>query len=76
MSKARTVRFEDEVDPLVDQFLEKNSINFNTLVNIAVKDFISKPQTIELLPIDQDDWEKAFKKAHKKHKKAIGELAK
>jgi hypothetical protein len=27
MSKAKTVRFEDDVDPAVDRFIEKNDIN-------------------------------------------------
>jgi hypothetical protein len=53
MSKARTVRFEDEIDPAVDRFKEKNDINFNKLVNLAVKEFISKPHTIELQPVDE-----------------------
>ena len=76
MSKARTVRFDDDIDPLVDHFVEKNDINFNRLMNLAVKEFISKPHTIELEPIDADEWDKLMKKAYKKHKKAMDELAK
>jgi hypothetical protein len=76
MSKARTVRFDDEIDPLVDRFVEKNDINFNKLVNLAVKEFISKPHSIELLPISADEWDKNMKKAYKKHKKTMDELAK
>ncbi len=76
MSKTRTVRFDDEIDPLVDRFIEKNDINFNKLVNLAVKEFISKPHSIELEPISADEWEKNMKKAYKKHKKTMDELAK
>jgi hypothetical protein len=76
MSKARTVRFDDDVDPLVDRFVEKNDINFNKLVNLAVKEFISKPHTIELEPISADEWNINMKKTYKKHKKAMDELAK
>jgi predicted transcriptional regulator len=76
MSKARTVRFDDEIDPLVDRFVEKNDINFNRLVNLAVKEYISKPHSIELEPITSDEWSKSMKKSFKKHKKAMGELAK
>jgi len=76
MSKARTVRFDDEIDPLVDRFVEKNDINFNKLVNLAVKEFISKPHSIELEPISADEWDKNMKKAYKKHKKTMDELAK
>ncbi len=76
MSKARTVRLDDEFDLLVDRFVEKNDINFNKLVNLAVKEFISKPHTIELEPISADEWDKNMKKAYKKHKKTIDELAK
>ena len=76
MSKARTVRFDDDIDPLVDRFVEKNDINFNRLMNLAIREFISKPHTIELEPIDPDEWDKLMKKAYKKHKKAMVELAK
>ncbi len=76
MSKAWTVRFEDEIDPAVDRFMEKNDINFNKLVNLAVKEFISKPHTIELQPVDEAEWDKMMKKSHKKYKKTLDELAK
>jgi hypothetical protein len=76
MGKARTVRFEDEIDPGVDRFMEKNDINFNKLVNLAVKEFISKPHTIELQPVDEAEWDKMMKKSYKKYKKTLDELAK
>lgn len=75
-SKARTVRFDDEIDPLVDEFIEKNDINLNKMVNLAVKEFISKPHSIELVPVDIEEWQKTAKKAFRKHKKAMDELAK
>jgi len=75
MGKARTVRFDDDIDPMVDVFIEKNDINFNKLVNLAVKEFIKKPHTIELEPIDPSDWEKNLKRSFGKHKKAMRELA-
>lgn len=75
MGKARTVRFDDDIDPMVDVFIEKNDINFNKLVNLAVKEFIKQPHTIELEPIDPDDWEKNLKRSFGKHKKAMRELA-
>ena len=76
MSKARTIRFEDEIDLAVDRFMEKNDINFNKLVNLAVKEFISNPHTIELQPVDEAEWDKMMKKSHKKYKKTLDELAK
>jgi hypothetical protein len=76
MGKARTVRFEDEIDSAVDRFMEKNDINFNKLVNLAVKEFISKPHTIELQPVDEAEWDKMIKKSYKKYKKTLDELAK
>ena len=75
MGKARTVRFDDDIDPAVDKFIEKNDINFNKLVNLAVKEYISKPHTIELEPIDANQWSKNLKKGFKKHKKAMDELS-
>jgi hypothetical protein len=74
MGKARTVRFEDDVDPAVDRFIEKNDINFNKLVNLAVKEFISKPHTIELQPVDEAEWDKMMKKSSKKYTKILNGL--
>ena len=76
MGKSRTVRFEDEIDLAVDRFMEKNDINFNKLVNLAVKEFISKPHTIELQPVDEAEWDKMMKKSYKKYKKTLDELTK
>ena len=76
MGKARTVRFEDEIDPAVESFIEKNDINLNKLVNLAVKEFISKPHTIELEPVSELEWDKLMKKSYKKYKKTMDELAK
>lgn len=75
MSKARTVRFDDDIDNVVDVFIKKNDINFNKLVNLAVKEYISKPHSIELEAIDPSEWEKNLKKSFNKHKKAMRELA-
>ena len=75
MSKARTVRFDEDIDPAVDHFIEKNDINFNKLVNLAVRDYISKPHSIELEPVDAKEWDKNLKKSFKKHKKAMVELS-
>ncbi len=51
-------------------------INLNKMVNMAIKEFITKPHTIELGPISDSEWEKATKKSYKKHKKAMVELSK
>ncbi len=45
MSKPRTVRFDDDIEPAVERFLEKNDLNLNKMVNLAVLEFISKPHT-------------------------------
>lgn len=68
MIKARTVRLDDDVNLLVERFLKKNDISFNKLVNLAVKEFISKPHTIELEPVSLDEWGRNMKKIEKKHK--------
>ncbi len=66
MIKARTVRLDDDVNLLVERFLKKNDISFNKLVNLAVKEFISKPHTIELEPVSLDEWGRNTKKPEKK----------
>lgn len=75
MSKPRTVRLEEWLDPEVENYMEENNLNnFNQLVNLALKDFITNPQTIELKPIAKSKWTKQMKKAYAKSKKAMDEL--
>ncbi|MBF0316341.1 MAG: hypothetical protein HQK50_16860 [Oligoflexia bacterium] len=80
MSKARTIRFNDKLDVMVDRYSKSNGLKVNQLVNIAVKKFISEPNSIELEPVTvaakKESWNKSTKKAFKKHKKAMDELSK
>lgn len=73
MSKARTIRFSDHLDSMVDEYTDRNGLKVNQLVNIAVKKFISEHNTIELEPIKASDntWEKGIKKSFKKHRKTM-----
>lgn len=51
MGKVRGVRFSDEDEKLIEEFLRKNSlIDFSTLAKVAILDFIKKPQ-IHLIPV-------------------------
>jgi hypothetical protein len=77
MSKARTIRFEDKLDSMVEEYTDKNGLKLNQLVNIAVKKFITVSNAIELEPVDANDskWDEKMKKNFSKHKKAMGELA-
>jgi hypothetical protein len=74
MGLPKTVRFEDELEGKVEEYLEKNDIKFSQLVNIAVEKFISEPQSIQLEPIELKKWEQSVAKAHKKHKGAMDKL--
>ena len=77
MSKARTIRFNEQIDTLVDEYTLKNGLKLNQLVNIAVKKYINEPNSIELEPVDAKDfeWEGSMKKAFTKHRKSMDELA-
>jgi hypothetical protein len=74
MGLPKTVRFDDELESKVEEYIEKNDIKFAQLVNIAVEKFISEPQSIELTPVDAKKWEQTVAKAHKKHKGAMDKL--
>lgn len=75
MGQPKTIRFEDNLEPKIEAYLEKNpDIKLAKLVNLAVEKFIEEPHTIELVPVNPKDWENAAKKAFKKHKKAMDEL--
>ncbi len=75
MSRPRTIRFKEELDSEVDEYTNKNGLNLNQLINLAVAKFISEPNTIELIPADDDKWSEEMKKAFVKHRKAMDELA-
>ena len=74
MGLPKTIRLEDELESKVEQFMEMNSMKFPQLVNLALKKFISEPQTIELVPIDEKTWSKATERVYKKHKHAMDKL--
>ena len=74
MGIPKTVRFEDELESKVEEYLEKNDIKFSQLINLAVEKFISEPQSIELTPIESKKWEQTVAKAFKKHKHAMNKL--
>jgi len=74
MGLPKTIRFDDELESKVEKYLDKNDIKFSQLINIAVEKFISEPQSIELQPINDKDWDQAMKKSFKKHKGAMDKL--
>lgn len=78
MSKARTIRFDDQLDSMVDEYTSKNGLKVNQLVSIAVKKYITEPNSIELEPIEtpDSDWDSNMKKSFSDHKKAMDELSK
>lgn len=74
MGIPKTVRLKDEIEEKVEVYLKRNSLSFPDLVNLAVEKFISEPQTIELIPVDNDELMKHAQKAFKKHKHAMDKL--
>ncbi len=78
MTKARTIRFEEKLDSIVDEYTDKNGLKLNQLVNIAVKKYISEPNSIELEPVTVEDskWDAKMRKSFKQNKKAMKELSK
>ena len=74
MGLPKTVRFEEELEGKVEEYLEANGIKFSQLVNMAVSKFISEPQTIQLAPVSTNDFLKTATKAFSKHKNAMDKL--
>lgn len=74
MGLPKTVRFEEELEGKVEKYLEANGIKFSQLVNLAVSKFISEPQSIQLAPVDTENFMKTATKAFHKHKNAMDKL--
>jgi antitoxin component of RelBE/YafQ-DinJ toxin-antitoxin module len=74
MGLPKTVRFDDELEKRLEQYLEANGLKFAQLLNMAVTKFISEPQTIQLSPVNTKDFLASAEKAFKKHKNAMDKL--
>lgn len=74
MGLPKTIRFDDELEAKVENYLEKNKIKLPQLVKMAVEKFISETQTITLVPADTEEFLKTAKEAYKKHKHAMDKL--
>lgn len=74
MGLPKTVRFDDDLEKKIEEYLEANGIKFSQLVNLAVTQFISQPQAIRLVPVATGDFLKTAKSAFKKHKDAMNKL--
>jgi len=74
MGLPKTVRFDDDLEKKIEQYLEANGIKFSQLLNLAVANFISTPQTIQLAPVSTADFVATAKKAFHKHKNAMDKL--
>lgn len=74
MGLPKNIRFDDELESKVANYLEKNKLKFPQLVKMAVEKFISEPQTITLVPADTEEFLKTAKEVYKKHKHAMDKL--
>ncbi len=74
MGLPRTIRIDDELESELQAYLKKNRMKFPQLVKLALKKFISEPQTITFEPVDKDEFLNVAEKAYKKHEKAMDRL--
>ena len=74
MGLPKSIRLEEELETKVESYLEANGIKFTQLVNLAVEKFIKEPQTIQLVPVNEENFLKTASKAFKKHKNAMDKL--
>jgi hypothetical protein len=72
--KPNSVRLEQDLEPAVEQWLEINQLEFAKLVDLALRDFIFKNQTIELKPVELDVATLSATKMMTRHKKAVDDL--
>jgi len=75
MSLPKSVRLNAGLEHRVEDYLQKNtSLQFSTLINLAVEQFISQKQVIELIPVDAETFLNVGKRAFKNHKDAMDKL--
>ncbi len=74
MGLPKSIRLDEDLESKVESYLDANGIKFAQLVNLAVEKFINEPQTIQLAPVNENDFLKTATKAFKKHKNAMDKL--
>ena len=73
-TKTSSIRFDENLVPRIETYVRRNRIKLNRLVNLAVEKFISEPNSISLVPIENKDWEKDLNRTFKRHKKTMDDL--
>lgn len=74
MGLPKTVRFDDELENLIKEYIHKNKIRFSQLLTMAISKFISEHHAIELTPVSAKKWRATVEKAYRKHKHALVKL--
>lgn len=74
MGLPRTVRLDHELELKTEHYLKTNEMKFPQLVKMAIAKFISEPQTIQLIPVNEKEFLSVAKKAFKHHKDAMDKL--
>lgn len=72
MGLPKSIRIDDEaLEKEIQTYIEKNDIKFKRLVNLALKEFISKKHSFKLEPVTDEDYERLTKENIEKHKKTL-----
>lgn len=74
MGLPKSIRLDQELENEIEDYMNRNKIKFPQLISLALRNFISQPQTIELHPVDDKKWTAAVEKSFKKHKNAMDKL--
>jgi len=74
MGLPRNVRLNDELEQKVQDYLKINNIKFSQLIQLAIKEFINKPQTITLMPANSDEFLSSADDLYEEHKEAMDDL--
>ena len=72
-----SIRLDETLKPKVEQWLSKNDIGLSRLVNLAVANYISKPQILEpvsVISATDEEVEQAAKELMVKHKPTLDRL--
>ena len=74
MGLPKTIRFNDELEKQLEEYMEFNGIKFSQLLHLALTKFITETQNIQLKPVELKTFMETAEKAYIKHKDAIDRL--
>lgn len=75
LNESISIRLPEDLRLRIESYMKKNNVEkFASLARMAIDKFISEPQTIELVPVDNSEFEQIAGEVLEEHKSLLEKL--